>query len=632
MKSIYFKPIRIALFSLIIFLFSKTNLNAQDLNAYYSGTENLSGWQLKTALNHILSNHPYSWHYGDLPTIFELTDRDLYYENDSSMLDIYSENVLGADPYNYSYDSFQMIAGATAEGQGWNREHCFSQSFFYSNYPMYSDMHFIVPTDARVNQRRSNYPPGNVANPTFTSMNGSKVGQNSTAGYSLSAFEPIDEFKGDFARMLLYAAVRYENLLPLFQVANQRNPFYEKREIAVRDWLIPVFIAWHQLDPVSQREIDRNNKVFAIQHNRNPFVDHPEWVAAIWTSDTSGATTPEAPIYLDAITKGKHFVTLTWETAPNNNAIGFEVYKNDSLIETVKEKFYTFTALDSNTAYQFSVRAYNKAYAFSPMSAALTATTLTEDTFATNLFFSKYIEGTGNNNALEISNLTGHSVDLRHYYIRMRQYNFEDSVLYWGANEYQMEGYLQHGKKIVLLHPEWNLECFSIDSADFITAGMPLTFNGIYALDLRNDSTTIDRIGNPYTYDTFAAQMSLYRKSEIKNPNKIFIAEEWNAMPLDYCDSLGIDYTPQDTTTYISQPEQKFLKLYPNPVVDGKLFISGNGLEAIAAVEIFNSNGKLMKQVAHPFRKQNFIDVADLKAGSYVLKTKLGNYKFTIIR
>jgi endonuclease I len=75
---------------------------------------------------------------------------------------------------------------------------------------MVSDAHFITPTDGK-NGQRSNYPHGTVGSATWTSLNGSKVGQSSVAGYSATVFEPIDEFKGDIARMYFYFVTRYEN-------------------------------------------------------------------------------------------------------------------------------------------------------------------------------------------------------------------------------------------------------------------------------------------------------------------------------------------------------------------------------------------------------------------------------------
>ena len=182
---------------------------------YYSGTDGLSGYQLKTKLHNIISNNNYNWHYDDLKTLYGQTDIDKYYDYDASnntyLLDIYSNNPSGTTAYHYTLSN--IISTANAEGLGWNREHMMPQSSFNSAYPMYSDLFFVVPTDARINQLRSNYPYGNAgSNIYYAFTNGSKQASNGTANatYTGRVYEPINEFKGDVARALLYFAVRYE--------------------------------------------------------------------------------------------------------------------------------------------------------------------------------------------------------------------------------------------------------------------------------------------------------------------------------------------------------------------------------------------------------------------------------------
>ncbi len=582
-------------------------MQAQVPPAYYSGTDGLSGFALKTRLHNIISHNTISWHYGDLPAFYQLTDRDLYYEADSSLLDIYAENPLGADPYNYSYDDpSQLISGATAEGVGWNREHLFSQSFFYSNYPMYSDLHFIVPTDARVNQRRSNLPFGQVDAPTFVSQNGSKVGPNSTPGYTLSVFEPIDEFKGDVARILFYVAVRYETLLPLFQTGNTRNPFEAREEVALRAWLLPLLKQWHEEDPVSQKETDRNQQIFQLQGNRNPFIDHPEWVDMIWHGATGANQVPDPPIYLNATATGAHFVSVAWFSESDNVPMGFELYRDDTLVALCKQPTYTFTGLSPNTSYQFSVKAYDQYYNQSPESLPLTITTAAADTFARDLMFVRYIEGSDYNKALEILNRTGHTVDLRHYYLRIRQYNEDADVLYWGSNQYQMEGLLQHGRSVVLVHPESNLSCLSSDSADFVSAGMPMTFEGWQAIDLRKDSFTVDRIGNPYEQVSFAADISLYRKEDILQPSLSFDTTEWTVFPVDYCVGLG-----QGTGTSVQERLRvpQAVLVYPNPVHGRRVYLQGKDLAGVNYAYLSTLQGKVIDQWEHPFLHRNYLEL-----------------------
>ena len=175
------------------FLFSQAPAN------YYDGTSGVTGYELKSKLHDIVSTKTITWHYGDLPNFYGQTDLDQYYDYDSSnttyLLDIYSNNPTGTTAYHYTKEN--LISSAGAEGLGYNREHMMPQSSFNSNYPMYSDLFFVIPTDARINQLRSNYPYG-IAGTTnyYTFTNGSKISKNGTpnSGYTGRVYEPHPEF------------------------------------------------------------------------------------------------------------------------------------------------------------------------------------------------------------------------------------------------------------------------------------------------------------------------------------------------------------------------------------------------------------------------------------------------------
>ncbi|MFN3272954.1 MAG: endonuclease, partial [Cloacibacterium caeni] len=294
----------------LLFLFMVPMIYLAQIPAdYYNGTEGLTGYTLKSKLHEIISQKIFSYRYSQIGPLYAYTDLDKYYENDNTVLDIYSEKPTEADSYNYNLT--QNISSATAEGEGWNKEHGMPQSTYYGMYPMYSDMHYLIPAVAYINQRRSNFPyaRNNGENITFT--NGSKLGKSTTPGYTNTVYEPIDEFKGDVARYLLYFAVRYEGNLNLYNHQLSTMPLDGSEEKAFEDWYITMLKDWNALDPVSQKERDRNNAVFAIQKIRNPFIDHPEWVNMIW-SETSDTIAPQAPTNLSISQLGKNFVTLSW--------------------------------------------------------------------------------------------------------------------------------------------------------------------------------------------------------------------------------------------------------------------------------------------------------------------------------
>ncbi len=115
-----------------------------------------------------------------------------------------------------------------------------------------SDLHHLFPTDSKANNLRSSYPFGNVSRPTWE-QGGSK--------FDGKVFEIRPEQRGNTARAMFYFAVRYNKTMPPAQ------------EQALR--------AWNKEDPVDQAERDRNDRIENIQHNRNPFVDHPEFVDLI---------------------------------------------------------------------------------------------------------------------------------------------------------------------------------------------------------------------------------------------------------------------------------------------------------------------------------------------------------------
>ncbi|MEZ7901695.1 MAG: endonuclease, partial [Flavobacteriales bacterium] len=180
------------IFTTLILLFSITAFT-QIPPGYYNAAAGLTGYPLKTALAGIITSGHISKSYSQLWTAYNTTDRDKHYENDNTIMDMYSENPTGVDSYNYTYQSDQCGSNGP-EGTCYNREHLMPQSVFSSNSPMKTDVHHVVPSDYYVNNKRSNHPFGDVTSTTWTSQNGSKVGPCATPGYSNLVFEPIDEF------------------------------------------------------------------------------------------------------------------------------------------------------------------------------------------------------------------------------------------------------------------------------------------------------------------------------------------------------------------------------------------------------------------------------------------------------
>ncbi len=284
-----------------LFLLSSIVVFAQIPTGYYNSATG-TGYTLKTQLHNIIKNHN-DQGYSGLWTTYLTSDRDHQYENDDTVLDVYSENPTGVDPYNFTYPTNQCGA-YSSEGGCYNREHTVPQSYFGTSVqPMYSDAHFVLPTDGKVNGWRDDHPYGLVAStsnpcnagatntPCYT-MNGSKLGNNINSGYasgySQKVFEPVNEFKGDIARNLLYFVTRYEDQLTGFYsstTSEAKVMFDGTSDHSYSSTFINILLTWHIQDPVSAREIERNNAIYARQNNRNPFIDHPEYVCMIWSSD-----------------------------------------------------------------------------------------------------------------------------------------------------------------------------------------------------------------------------------------------------------------------------------------------------------------------------------------------------------
>lgn len=353
---------------LLLVLFSVSF--AQAPAGYYS-TATGTGYTLKTQLYNIIKDHTVI-DYAGLYVTYQTSDIDNFFEKDGSVLDMYSENPAGTDPYNYSIAATQRCGNYTNEGDCYNREHIIPQSVFNELLPMVSDAHFITPTDGKVNGIRSNYPHSVVVTPSQTTLNGSKLGTSTTAGYSGLVFEPIDEFKGDIARMYFYFATRYENTVAGYNYAMFNNTSNQVFTTAFLNQLL----AWHNQDPVSAREIARNNAIYARQNNRNPFIDNPNYVTEIWKAGTVDTEAPTAPTNLVVTETTTNSATLTWTASTDNVGVtSYDVYVNGTLKTSVTGVTTTITGLAAETAYTFYIIARDADRNSSVASASVTGTT-----------------------------------------------------------------------------------------------------------------------------------------------------------------------------------------------------------------------------------------------------------------
>jgi endonuclease I len=328
------KRVVFSLLALIPFI-----LIAQPPAGYYNSATGLNCSGLKTALKTIVTTGHVNQGYTALWNQYQISDvkpREVGTGSTTVIWDIYSDNPAGLDPYNFTPGTGtggqqDQGSGGTAEGQFYNREHSVPLSWHSGSTSSFSgaDYHHVFPTDKKVNSQRANYPYGTVASATWTSLNGSKLGSSAVAGLTGTVFEPIDEYKGDVARAFLYFVTRYQDDMPTWgNNADAIQAFEPNTFPSVDITYLKLMIQWHNLDPVSQKEIDRNNAAYTYQGNRNPFVDHPEYVSQVWNSSCPGLSAlPVDIVFFTGKLDGGN-ILLNWEVATEINLDRYEVERS----------------------------------------------------------------------------------------------------------------------------------------------------------------------------------------------------------------------------------------------------------------------------------------------------------------
>lgn len=260
-------------YTVLLSFVSSLTLLAQGPNntgTYYIGANGEKGSALKTALYKIISNHK-TLNYDSLEDYYEKTDK----RADGKVWDMYSCIT------NYSFSDYK--GNYKNEGDIWNKEHSVPQSWFGKKSPMKSDIVHVVPTDGKINNMRGNDPFGEVESIKKSSKyDFSKYGPCKTPGYTGNVFEPNDEYKGDFARIYFYMATCYENVIKNWTASGGSSVMAGNSYPAYKEWYLNMLLRWAKEDPVSQKEIDRNNGVYECQKNRNPFVDYPGLEQYVW--------------------------------------------------------------------------------------------------------------------------------------------------------------------------------------------------------------------------------------------------------------------------------------------------------------------------------------------------------------
>ncbi|WP_051190398.1 endonuclease [Kaistella palustris] len=661
---------------------------AQAPAGYYNGTDGLSGAALKTKLSAIITagaqDHGYNGLYNGYPT----TDSDHFYEKDGTVLDMYSENPTGTDPYNFVH-GVKKCGNYSAEGDCYNREHVVPQSLFGSKAPMVSDINFIRPTDGKVNGMRSNYPFGMVGSASFTSKNGTKVGSSSSPGYSGTVCEPIDEFKGDIARMIFYFVTRYESKLSTFSTGNMlANNTYP----GLQTWERDVLLTWALQDPVSPSEIERNNASYVYQNNRNPFIDHPEWVQTIWGTQVIDNEAPTAPTNLAVISTNTASAKLSWTASTDNIAVSYyRIFVNGVFNSNAPSTTATVSGLAQGTTFTFYVVAVDAAGNVSAPSNTVSGTTLTDNeapTAPTNL----EVTSVGTNNVALSWTAATDNVEVTSYDIFINGV-LSGSTTDTSTNIANLDPSTTYSIYVVAKDAALNVSPASNvvtattlaigincgdENFDSIPADASIystynwTSNGISwtsedsrtdqtlngrAITIRNGFLTALSVPNGIGDLTVTTQLKF---SGSAGTLKVFVNDIDTGKTVPYSataqttvvtginvsgvveislvnsnsNRIAIDdmkWTCYATAAVNESGMQKnAFTVSPNPVKNGEINVNGKNLNTVKAAQIFDFAGKLVQTVDEPFKNGNRISLKNLPKGMYILKAGNQSAKFLV--
>ena len=274
----------------VLSMAAKTVTPAASLPAYYEAIDGKSGKALFDAVQKVTKTGYSSLGYDGLWSAYQYTDL----HDNGYVWDMYSD-------CTWKSLSSNRCGSYSDECDCFNREHSIPKSWYGGTTSGPGcDIFHLVPTDGKVNGMRSNYLFGEVSSATYnkqgnklgsaksiTIINGNTIAGNEGTSISCSAskvFEPRDEYKGDFARGYMGALLRWagEKNFTDGEGSKTFTSTFTTGSFGLTKYGVALLMKWHRQDPVSQKEIDRNNGIQQTQGNRNPFIDYPYLAEFIW--------------------------------------------------------------------------------------------------------------------------------------------------------------------------------------------------------------------------------------------------------------------------------------------------------------------------------------------------------------
>ena len=509
---------------------------------YYNDVNlSLTGVDLKAALaTKITNTHTNNLSY--TPGIWEASKiTDINPDNSNEVLLIYGyEDGSDTDITN------NRVAGINDNGSGsgmWNREHAYSNSLATpdldessENGPPYADAHNLRPCNGQRNSSRGNRK--------FSDSSGTESGETSesytnSSGNNQNGWYPGDEWKGDVARMMMYMYLRYgEQTLPTNVGLGDSSATY--------DDMIDLFLSWNAADPVSDFELQRNtyhdsNGTYA-QGNRNPFIDNPYFATQIWGGplaedkfgDITDSESPTKPTNVtSSLITGTSFY-ISWTASTDNSFVtGYKIFLNNIEVGTTSSTNYNATGLAISTSYAVTIQAYDPTGNTSIASNPSTVNTGADNTVASDLYISEYIEGSSNNKALEIVNYTGTPVDLSSYTLK-KQINGAGS---WSGTPLVLSGTLANGDVYVIANASATTPI--LDETDLTPSSEVVYFNGNDPIGLFKDDILIDIVGVFDDSSYFGEDITIQRKFTTTNPTSTYDPNEWISLVSDTFSRLG---------------------------------------------------------------------------------------------
>jgi len=340
---------------------------------------------------------------------------------------------------------------------------------------------------------------------------------------------------------------------------------------------------------------------------------------------------PSVPANIVISNETTNSFIVSWEASTDNTKIlNYDVYIDGSKVTTTTELNYTATNLSIATSYNVQLLSRDIVNNESALSNIVNATTNGNNATATELFFSEYVEGSSNNKAVEIVNLTGNTIDLSIYTIK-RQSNGGKNGNGWGEdNILSLSGYTLADNEVFVIINGNATDQNLIDEADYVYPnesannwGDPINFNGNDPVGLFKNNVLIDIIGTFNGGDAnFAKDKTIRRKTEIVSPNINFdISNEWDSFSKDTTDDIG----KHSAIVLSTQNFNSVFELYPNPVND-KLFINNSKQVNIEKANVYNVFGKLILTTTN---FTNEINVSSLASGMYFVQLESDNKVYT---